>query len=292
MRLTLLAAGFVVGSVAVTTGVAVDSPTLVALGIVVAVLTGALLKPELGKQRYAARVERSRRSVRLIGGYLRDRVPMAVAGGVAGLVISRLTLGWWQELGGPVQCQDLFFPDPPVCGVLSFMRARVDLLLILVGVFSGWRSRRPPMRVRNSRAVFEVLGRLVAIAGLILGAAILIPIGFELPRLRRIPWLDIAAGITAGLALLVGGLLYLLGMHRRAKGPQTAQRLIGWLMFSSVLLLPLFTQTYLTGWWIQGALLSAIALLAVPAWGDSSFRENFHRHQIDYDRTRSTNMGG
>lgn len=59
MRLTLLAAGFVVGSVAVTTGVAVDSLTLVALGIVVAVLTGALLKPEFGKQRYAARVERS-----------------------------------------------------------------------------------------------------------------------------------------------------------------------------------------------------------------------------------------
>jgi hypothetical protein len=78
---------------------------------------------------------------------------MALVGGVAGLVVGGLMLGWWGDLGFPVHCQDLFFPDPPLCGILVAVRTWIPPILMLVGVILGWFSRgQPDTATRPRRA--------------------------------------------------------------------------------------------------------------------------------------------
>jgi len=125
------------------------------------------------------------------------------------------------------------------------------------------------------RAVFEAFGSLVALAALILGAVIVAPIAFDLPGYRQRPWLNLGAG----LASFTGGLLYLIGLHRWRGVQAVTARGVGWLLFASILVLPLFTTTYLVRWWLQGAILSAIAFPAIPNWGQvqrTGHQEFFH----------------
>ena len=262
----LLVASFAVVLIMVAMGAASDGLSLMALSLLLAVAAGAALKPELGKERYAGVIDRVGQRLSWLGGHVRRRGQMALLGGVAGFVVGGLMLGWWWDLGMPVQCQDLFFPDPPLCDVLLFIRGRIFPFFIAVGVILGWRSRRRLDRSRtprSSRTSFEVLGQLVALASLILGVIIVAPIALDLPGYQQDPWLGLVVGSTA----ISGGVLYTLGMRHWTGRRAVASRAMGWMMFTGVLLVPLLVSTYLVRWWLQGALLAAMASPAIPAWG-------------------------
>lgn len=260
VRLALLIVGVVVGSTVMVLGAVMTRPSLLLVGALLAVPTSSALNPELRKGRYAGLISRGRRPLAALGEHLRFRGPVVLLGGFGGLIVGGLTLGWWWDAGLPAQCQDLFVPDPPLCTVLAFIRSWLGQFFILVGVVLGWVSRRrsdkPEEEPSTAGAVFDVLGQLVAVAAVMIGAIIIAPVAFDLPGYRQSPWIDLAVGSAA----IGGGLLYTIGLRRRAGRRAVVEKAAGWILFTGVLMLPLFTSTYLLRWWLQGALLSAIAL--------------------------------
>jgi hypothetical protein len=121
-----------------------------------------------------------------------------------------------------------------------------------------------PWRVTNiyplvvttvSRKVFDVLGRLVAVAAVVVGVVLSFQLFAE----------SYAGGIkslivSAGVAALAGGLLYLIGLDRWKGRRATIARAAGWLLFTVAFLLP----NSLQGIMLFGSLLAAPA---VPEWG-------------------------
>ncbi|GEM_PF-4197158 len=106
-----------------------------------------------------------------------------------------------------------------------------------------------------ARRVFEVLGRLGAVGAVIVGVVLsshLFAESYEGGVKALI--------VSAGVAALAGGLLYLIGLDgwkgRRAMTARSA----GWLLFTLAFLLP----NSLQGLMLFGSLMAAPA---IPAWG-------------------------
>lgn len=108
------------------------------------------------------------------------------------------------------------------------------------------------------RRVFELLGRLVAVAAVIVGFVLSSQL-FAKSYEGGVKALIVAAGVAA----FTGGVLYLIGLDRW-KGPRgVTARAAGWLLFTVAFLLP----SSLQGLVLFGSL---IAAPAIPAWGTSA----------------------
>lgn len=244
--------GFVAGSALVTMGVLGDRWVLVAVGLLLAVPAGMAWKPELGREPYSTDIRRGRRQLLVFARYLRRRGPVTVAGGIAGLLVGGLA-HWYFDV--PVACQGFSYRSIPQCDVLFTVRAWIVPMFVFAGLLIGWfeQGRSEPAVKTNSRMIFEVLGQLVALFALTHGAKTVALVVSNFPGYRE-SWLApvVSIGVIGGVVLYIAGLRRWTGL--RAVGARTA----GWVLFTGTLAFPL---------WLEGVLVSALAVPVIPDWG-------------------------
>lgn len=243
--------GFVGGSAMVVMGVVVDSLVLVAVGLLLAVPAGMALKPELDREPYMTGIRRGRRCLLVISGYLRRRGQVTVAGTVAGLLVGGLA-HWYFD--APLACLGLYISDPR-CDALFTVRAWIVPIFVIVGLLLGWFAQgpsEPPVKTK-SRMMFEVLGQLVALFALTHGAKTVALAASNFPGYRQ-PWL----GLVVSFLVIGGVVLYMMGLRRWTGLRAVRARTAGWVLFTGTLAFPL---------WLEGVLVSALAVPVIPAWG-------------------------